>query len=206
MFASIIFFLIILFGLILNEFVSRKFLIPAHFSRKMAHIFSALIVFAMPFFLSKNEIIIIAVIFAIILFLTRRKNIFSSIHSVERKTFGEIFLPMGVALCAFCFLPQKTTAFQFGILIMGISDALASIFGEKFGKHIIKLFGHKKSIEGSAVFFISSTIIALFFTSGFNYCIFSVAIILTFTELVSVIGLDNLILPVLGAYMIQFIK
>jgi hypothetical protein len=57
MIASIIFFLIILVGLILNEFISRRFLIPVSFSRKIAHVFSSLVVFCMPYFLVKDEIL-----------------------------------------------------------------------------------------------------------------------------------------------------
>jgi len=124
---------------------------------------------------------------------------------VERKTFGEVFLPLGVILCATFFVPKNILAFQFGILIMGISDALASLFGERFGKHIIKVFGHKKSIEGSLAFFISSVIIVLFFTQRLGYQIVLIPLILTLIEFFSVLGLDNLILPIAGAFLFQLL-
>lgn len=205
MLALTIFAVLILFFLVFVEFLSRKYLIPSAVSRKVSHIGAALAVFVMPIFLTKNEIILIGISFAILLFLTRRTNIFSSIHSVERLTFGEIFLPLGVILCAVLFLPEKRLAFQFGILIMGISDALASLIGERFGKHIIKIFGHKKSIEGSLAFFISALIITFFFVYKLDYRILFIPIILTIVEALSVAGLDNFILPVIGAYLIQFL-
>jgi dolichol kinase len=203
MIASIIFFLIILVGLILNEFISRRFLIPVSFSRKIAHVFSSLVVFCMPYFLVKDEIIAVSLTFALLLFFTRNKNTFSSIHSVERKTFGEIFLPMGVIICALIFLPDKAVQFQFGILIMGISDALASIVGGKYGKHGFKIFGHKKSLEGSGAFLISSLIIVFFFTGKLGGNIIFIPVILTLVESFLILGLDNLILPMVGAYLIQ---
>lgn len=203
MIASIIFFLIILVGLILNEFISRRFLIPVNFSRKIAHVFSSLVVFCMPYFLVKDEIIAVSLTFALLLFFTRNKNTFSSIHSVERKTFGEIFLPMGVIICALIFLPDKAVQFQFGILIMGISDALASIVGGKYGKHGFKIFGHKKSLEGAGAFLISSLIIVFFFTGKLGGNIIFIPVILTLVESFLILGLDNLILPMVGAYLIQ---
>lgn len=201
----ILFITILLIFLIIIEALSRKYLIDPTVSRKISHVGSAIIVYLMPIFLVRNEIIIIGIFFALLLFFTRRANVFSSIHSVQRKTFGEVFLPLGVILCALFFIPENKIAFQFGILIMGISDALASLVGEKFGKHVIKVFGYKKSIEGCTIFFISTLLIVYFFTHGLYFSSLVVVIILTGIELLLVLGLDNLILPIAGAYLIQFL-
>ncbi len=88
---------------------------------------------------------------------------------------------------------------------MGISDASAAIFGEKFGKHAIKIFGHKKSFEGSLAFLISSMVVMLFFIHKLDYNILLIPIILTLIELFFIFGLDNLVLPLAGAYLIQFL-
>jgi len=206
MLALILFIVLILFFIILIEIVSRKYSISSSVSRKLSHISGALAVSVMPIFLSRSEVIIVGMFFAMLLFSTRRTNIFSSIHSVQRRTFGEIFLPLGVVSCALLFLPENKMAFQFGILIMGISDALASLIGERFGKHIIRIFGQKKTIEGSVAFFISSIIIACFFVPGLEYRVLIISFILTIVELLSIAGLDNLILPIVGAYLIQLLK
>lgn len=195
----------LLFFLFVIEFFSRKYLINPSISRKVSHVGAAFIVYLMPLFLTRNEVIIIGSFFAVLLFFTRKTNIFSSIHSVERRTLGEVFLPLGVILCAAIFLPEKRLAFQFGIMIMGISDALASLVGERFGKRVIKIYGHTKSIEGSTVFFISSIFIFYFFTHRTDYMALLVPIVLTVTESLLIVGLDNFILPIAGAYLIQFI-
>ena len=205
MLALILFIVLILSFIILIEIVSRKYSIPSSVSRKLSHIGAALTASVMPIFLSRNEIIIVGIFFTILLFSTRRTNIFSSIHSVQRRTFGEIFLPLGIIFSAILFLPENIMAFQFGILIMGISDAIASLIGERFGKHIIRIFGQKKTIEGSVAFLISSIIIAFFFVDGLDYRVLVISFILTVVELLLIAGLDNLILPIAGAYLIHFL-
>ena len=190
--------------LLVVEMVKRKFAVRTDISRKLAHVGASLIAFATPFFLSKWEIVSICIIFSAVLFYTRQTNFFSSIHSVERKTFGEVFLPIGIALCAFFFLPEEVTAFQFGVLILGISDALAAFVGERFGKHSILLFGSKKSVEGSFAFFVSCLIISSFYVPNIDHQIFAVVFALTLIEFFLVFGLDNVVLPSIGAYLIRF--
>lgn len=188
-----------------NEFIKRKFSLPVYITRKMAHFGGALIAFFTPLFLSQKEVISISVIFAVVLFLTRRTSLSSSIQVVKRNTLGEVFLPMGVALCALFFLPQDIKSFQFGILIMGISDGLAGLIGEGFGKHYFKLFNSRKSIEGTCIFFLTSLILTFLFTSWFDYRILIIPLILTIVEFFLEYGLDNLALPIVGAYLIHFL-
>src|SRR3989344_7897955 len=165
-----------------NEFIKRKFSLPVYITRKIAHFGGALIAFISPLFLNQKEIIIIGIIFAIILFFTRRTKLFSSIQAVSRATFGEIFLPMGVALCALFFLPDDIKSFQFGVLIMGVSDGLAGLIGESFGKHYFKIMNSRKSIEGACIFFGTSLILTFLFASGINYGILAIPLILTVVE------------------------
>ena len=145
----------------------------------------------------------VSIIFAVVLLVGRRYGIFSAIHSVERDTFGEVFLPLGVAFSALLFLPHSMGAFQFGVFVMGISDALAGLAGERFGRHHIKFLSNRKSLEGSLVFFLSSLILTFLFVQGFDYRILVIPLILTGVEFFLEYGLDNLILPIAGAYLIQ---
>ncbi len=191
--------------LISNEFLKRRFLISTHITRKIAHIGAAFIAFISPLFLNRSEIITLSLIFIVVMFLTRGTNFFSSIQAVKRRTLGEIFLPLGVILCAIFFLPYKIKAFQFGILIMGISDGFAGLIGEEFGKHYFKIFNSRKSIEGTCIFFATSLILTFLFISGFDYRILIIPLILTIIEFFLEYGLDNLILPILSAYLIHFL-
>jgi|SRR3989344_5240963 len=185
------------------EILKRKFSLPTALTRRLTHIGTAVVAGIAPLFVGQKEIIIVSLIFAGILFISRRYNLFSSIHAVERTTYGEVFLPLGVALTTLLFLPHDLVAFQFGIFVMGISDPLAGFVGEKFGTHHIKILGNQKSLEGSLTFFISSLVLTFLFAQKFEYQSLFIPLVLTFTEFGLVYGLDNLILPVVGAFLFQ---
>ena len=140
---------------------------------------------SMPIFLTKYEIVTVGIFFALLFVFTIKLKVLPSIHSVNRKTYGEIFLPLGVVVCALTFLPEKVINFQYGILIMGISDALASLWGERYGRHIFMVMGHKKSIEGSLMFFISSVIVSSVFLHRIDLGIVMVSFILALSGLIS---------------------
>jgi len=186
-----------------TEVMKRKFSIPTVLTRRLIHIGTAIVAGISPLFVTQEEIIFVSIIFAVVLLVGRRYGIFSAIHSVERDTFGEVFLPLGVAFSALLFLPHSMGAFQFGVFVMGISDALAGLAGERFGRHHIKFLNNRKSLEGSLVFFLSSLILTFLFVQGFDYRILVIPLILTGVEFFLEYGLDNLILPIAGAYLIQ---
>lgn len=203
---SLVFFVVISCVLIGGvEIVKRNFSLSANVTRRVTHIGSALIAATAPLFLNQIIIVSACLLFAAAIFIGRQTTFFSSIHSVERKSFGDVYLPLGEAISAVVFLPHSVAAFQFGVLVMGISDPSAGLIGEKYGKHKIRFFGSTKSIEGSAVFFICTLILTLFFVPVFSYQLIIIAAILTIVEFLAIYGLDNLVLPILGAFLIQFL-
>lgn len=180
-----------------------------NFNRKLIHIASAIIIVFFPYFFSLNQIIFISLLFALLFVLARVFGFLRIINGVERSTWGEIFYPLGVMITAILFLPNNIPAFQFGVLVLGVSDALANIFGGLFGSFKFRAIGGIKSIEGSFVFFCSTFILVVLFQGGYDnnflphYLI--VSAILTVVEFVLFFGLDNLFLPVLGAYLFTLI-
>lgn len=187
------------------ELIKRKFSIPIFITRKVAHIGGSLIAFTSPYFLSQKEVIFVALALAVILSLTRGTTLFSSIQGVKRNTLGEVYLPISVALCAIFFLPNSVLAFQFGMLVMGISDGLAGLVGEGLGKKYLKVFGHRKSVEGSSAFFFSTLILTVLFAHQFNYRVIGIVVALTVIELSLEFGLDNLVLPLFGAFLMSLV-
>lgn len=185
------------------ELLKRKFSLSTALTRRFAHITTAIVACVAPFFVTQTEIIFVSIIFVAVLLYGRRYHIFSAIHTVERRTYGDIFLPLGVAGAALFFLPGNVPAFQFGILIMGISDALAGLVGEKFAQHSTRFFGNKKSLEGSLVFFVSSLILTFLFVPLIGYELLLIPLLLTLVEFCFIYGLDNLVLPIAGAFLIQ---
>lgn len=174
-------------------------------NRKIIHIISAVFICFFPYFLSVGQIVALSLIFVFIFSISKFLGFLPIINKVKRVSLGEIFYPLGVMISALIFLPDDNIrAFQFGILILGFSDAAANIFGDLFGYHRINFPWSKKSIEGSLAFFIVSLVIVCIF-SGSNFDVlnlnnyFLLALILTVIEFLLFFGLDNLILPALAS-------
>lgn len=187
------------------EVAKRQFRLSADITRKATHVGAALIAAASPLFLSPTVIVISCLFFAGLLFVGRSSSLFSSIQDVKRKTYGAVFLPLGEAFSAIVFLPQGIREFQFGVLVMGISDPLASIIGERFGRHNFTILGNRKSIEGSLAFFLSAVIITFIFYPAIGLPLILIPLLLTFVEIVLGYGFDNLALPVVGAMLLSYV-
>jgi phytol kinase len=185
------------------EGLQRKFDLKFETSRKLAHISSGIIVFFFPYYLSVSEIIALSAVFAVSLIISKFFNILPSIHKVERRTFGEIFFPLGIGICAFYFLPDEPLSFQFGIMVLTFSDSLAALVGEKFGRHKVVIFNHTKTLEGSMTFYASTVVLMLIMAPNLNMStlliILLYAMLLSGLELILTLGLDNLLLPVISA-------
>ncbi len=188
-----------------TEVLKRKFALPTAYTRRFIHIGTAAVAGFAPLFVTRDQLIIVCIFFIVLLLLGRSYTLFSAIHGVDRKSFGDIYLPLGVILSALIFLPQYIHIFQFGIFIMGISDAVAGFVGEKFDKHNIEVYGNKKSIEGSVAFFVCSLILTLVFFPFVGYQILVIPIVLTMTEFGLVHGFDNLILPIIASFLARLL-
>ena len=141
---NLIIFLVISTAFLLAvEIIKRKFLLSSSITRRVSHAGAALIAAVSPLFIDKNLIVFACFGFAGVMFISRRFTFLSSLHSIGRKTFGEVFLPLGEAVSAAIFLPQTVAAFQYGVLVMGLSDAFAGFVGEKYGRHQNNIFNHR---------------------------------------------------------------
>lgn len=200
----VIFLVISTVFLFMVEIVKRKFLLPTHITRRVSHIGAALIACVSPFYISKDFIVVVCFSFAIVMFFSRKLALFSSIHEVKRKTWGEVFLPLGEAISAIIFLPHATVAFQYGVLVMGFSDSFAGFVGEKYGKHQIKLFNNKKSLEGTLAFFLTTIFLTYLFAPNYGSHLILIPLVLTLVELLLGYGIDNLVISVLGAFLFHY--
>lgn len=204
---NFLFFILISCALLASaEIAKRKFKLSVNVTRKISHAGAALIAVLSPLFVAKELIVFACFAFAGILFFSRRTSLFSSIQSVKRNTLGEVFLPLGEGLTALTFLPGGIREFQYGVLVMGLSDPLAGFIGEKFGKHEIPIFGGEKSIEGSCAFFVCTLLLTFFFFPALGYQLIIIPIILTFVEFLLGHGTDNLALPIVGAYLLNILS
>jgi dolichol kinase len=178
------------------EVLKRRRVGSSELLRKTVHIGDGLLASALPLFVSFRAIAGIALFFAGAMAISRRRRIFTAVHDVERRSYGEIFYPLGIALLA-TFFPHWRP-FVYGVLVIALADGLAAPVGMRFGRR--KLPGGK-SVAGSATFFAISLSVGLALALAPVVAI-AAAVVLTVAEASLRYGLDNLVLPPLAALLI----
>jgi Cytidylyltransferase family. len=133
--------------LIFNELVYRRLNPTGEITRKFAHFVSVLATVPFPYiFPSHWYILVLALLFATILFITRNGKQLKSIHDVKRKSIGSYLLPLSIYIT---FLISNLTENKFiyilPMLILAISDPMAAILGINIKAYNgrIKLFRKK---------------------------------------------------------------
>lgn len=197
---------LILFTMV--ELIYYKLSITKELSRKLVHIFSAVIIAILPLWLSYYEVAIVAGLFVPVLYLSKRYNIFKAIHTGERSTLGEVYYPLAIVIV--CLLKPSLFSYLFVVLTLGLSDGLAAVVGKYYGKKQFSIFRSHKSYLGSAVFFFCTLCLAITLLAIFNLAslasVFSVLLIsvaLTVVEASCSKGLDNLFIPLVGLLLLS---
>lgn len=183
------------------ELFKKRFDIPGFISRKIIHFGAATISLFAPLFVTPIQFFVICIFLSLLLLLSKFENLTPSLHDINRRSFGEVTFGISVAIVALLFLPENLAVYQYGILILGVSDGLAGLIGEGIGKRPFLVFGYRKTIEGTAVFFITALVLTTIYFSSQTHILALIffAMFLTSTELISNEGLDNLFLPILAA-------
>lgn len=192
--------------LIFAEYLSRYKGVHSELTRKLVHILVGVFVAFWPFFLSWRQIQLLSLAFLVVVFLSIWLNIFKSIHAVERNVAGEVLFAMVVGILAL--LSTDEWVFAAAMLHLSLADGMAAIIGVLWGdRNQYKVFGHIKSVAGTAAFFVTSLCIMILYTA-FSDASQSVTLLLwlplvaALTENVAVSGTDNLVIPLLVAFVL----
>jgi phytol kinase len=188
------------FGLV--EAATRRWRINREASRKLAHVSCGLAAAALPLVMSFGEITLLGFVFVLLLGLSRQLGILSSIHDVERTTWGEVYFPLGVAITAAMF-PQRAI-FIYAVLTMALSDMAAWFIGRRFGRRGYRLGLSRKTYMGSAAFFLTTIAIgglvalaqAIPPTVNLGVQVLGASAVSALTEAAAARGLDNLLVPI----------
>lgn len=202
-----------LYGLVFLsiEYLQARRPIDGELARKSTHIVGGFLAAALPIALSRPQIIGLGLVMAVAMATSKRWNLFRSIHRRDRQGHGEVWFPLGIALLALI-EPTNDLRYICGVLVLSLSDALASIIGLKFGKKKYYLVtGHWKTYLGSLTFFVSGLVIlSLVFTNlaglGLWSHLWLYAVIsgcLTLTEAISHSGIDNVVIPLITALLLR---
>lgn len=182
--ATIFFFLFFYLSL---EIFKRRFNIQSEITRKLAHLLSGILAVLFSNFLNKNEFLFVTLIFFGFFLVAHLKKFLKSINISHRKTYGEIAYPLGLIILAFS-LYHLRELFIVGVFILAIPDTIAGYLGFRLGKK-------NKSFIGSSAYFLTALTILILKLNPTTSILF--ASILTLTEFISPLGLDNLSVPII---------
>ena len=183
-----------------SELLLRAGLRPES-TRRVAHAAGAAGAAGVQLALTLSELAVLAVVFTAFLIGTRASGGLRSIHGVSRRTAGAQLLPVGLLLAAVV-VWRHPAATAFGMLILAFADPAAAITG-RLGGPAWRVPGSRKSLGGSAAFMAVATGLGLLFTivEGHPRPATAVAIAagITLAEATAGFGLDNVLVPALGA-------
>ena len=146
--------------LVVAEVLWRAKLLEAEHSRKLVHIVVGTFAASWAFYMNDQQIVLLAGAMFLVVVISRLLGIFSSIHSVKRKTWGELFFPVGIALSAL--LTDSPWIFLAAILHVSLADGLAAVVGRRYVRtHGYKVLGQQKTLVGSLAFFNASLFIVI---------------------------------------------
>jgi phytol kinase len=194
-----------LFGI--AEILYYKCKMKAGVTRQIVHIGTGLLCILFPVMLHDHWfVLVLCGSFAICLFLSLQLNFLRSINAIDRISYGSLLYPLAVYGCYIAYdYFDDLLFFYLPVLTLGISDPLAAIFGKQWPYGKFHINHDTKTVTGSSAFFLSSLVLAItlfyFFSPGHNSIsrLLSISLLIavsaTFSEAVSIKGLDNITVP-----------
>lgn len=209
---SIVFYLGIL--ILISETLQRYYQTDSEITRKIVHIGAGQVILLAWWLNIPSYLILLASLGAsMVAIISYFLPILPSVNGVGRKSLGTLFYALSIGILTFLFWDKSLPQFAaIGILVMTWGDASAALIGQKWGKHKYQFLGSNKSWEGSFTMMVVSAIVIisiLFFVYPWHNYFFiitlSTAIIATFLETFSIIGIDNLTVPVFSAVFCYYL-
>ena len=197
--------LYILFTFLISKIIKKYFSDNKEVLRKIIHIgIGPLIPIAQYLKIDQNTALIFTGIISSLVLLNYIYKIFPTIEDVDRKSFGTLFYCLSLFILIFIFWEKDPYSLIVGFFIMTFGDGLAGLIGKSFNSKSWVIFKQKKSLLGTLTMFSTSLIIIIFLgyanQDSLNFNFFIIAIISTILEQLSILGIDNLIVPISSAF------
>ena len=202
--------LLYLFLIFLISIVFKKFYKDSkEIVRKIIHIgIGPLIPIAQFLKIDQNSALIFTGIVSLTVLINYIYKIFPTIEDVERKSYGTFFYCLSLFILISLFWNKDPYALITGFFIMTFGDGLAGLLGKSFNSKNWIFFNQKKSLFGTITMFLTSFIVVCSIgyaqQNNFNLNYFTVALFATLLEQFSVLGIDNLIVPISSALCFNF--
>jgi dolichol kinase len=178
-------------------------------TRKLVHLGGGIISLGLPWMVRSHwTVLVLGLLFTGILLSTRRLGMLDSVHGVERRSHGGLYFPIAIYLM-FLLAAHRPVFYLIGLLALVVSDALAALVGTTYGKMRFRVERDRRSVEGSAVFFLATFLavhLPLLLMTDIDRLLsvlvaVQIALLVTFLELISLKGNDNFIVPI-GTYLL----
>lgn len=146
--------------------LAMRFGWSAELQRKCVHITTGLYALSLPLTFREAWPVLLLCAASIIVMVIMRLPAFansaigSTIHGVERKSYGEILLAVSVGFLFFRSLGNPVL-FVLPMLVLTFSDAAAALTGVRYGRRLFAVEDGTKSLEGVVMFFLITFIIAM---------------------------------------------
>jgi dolichol kinase len=176
------------------EILKRKRKVSPELTRRLIHIFSGVYTVLDYYLLPSVWFIALITISLIVMIVSQRLGWFSSIHDVRRKTYGEIFLPLGTLL-TYAISQGRPEIFVPSIFIMTFADSFAGLTSDLLKKE-------RKVFQGSVVFFVIAFLLLVENTHLPLGHTLLATIVVTLVERFSPLGSDNATVPMATALLL----
>ncbi len=181
----------------------------AEVQRKVVHVATGVFAMSLPWLFADDwpVYLLLALTLAVMVVLrlpsVRQGGLGETLHMVERKSWGDFMLAAAVGLL-FLFSDGSAILYLLPLAVVTLADAAAALAGSMYGRRFFEVEAGSKSIEGSAVFFLVCTLVAMICLlvltdvprGNMILLAFMVAGFATLVEADSWRGYDNLFLPV----------
>lgn len=176
------------------EILKRKKRVSPEITRRLIHIFSGVYTVLDYYLLPSAWFIALITISLIVMVASQRLGWFSSIHEVKRRTYGEIFLPLGT-LITYANSQGRPEIFVPSVFVMTFADSFAGLTSDLLKKE-------RKVFQGSIVFFVITFLLLVGNTHLPLGHILLATIVVTLVERFSPLGSDNATVPVATALLL----
>ena len=177
--------------------------------RKIIHIgIGPLIPIAQFLKINQNSALIFTGIVSLMVFVNYTYKLFPTIEDVERKSYGTLFYCLSLFILIYLFWDKDPYALITGFFIMAFGDGLAGLIGKSLNSKSWFFLKQKKSLYGTITMFLTSLIVVCSIgyaqQNNLNLNYFTIAFFATLLEQFSVLGIDNLIVPISSALFFNF--
>jgi phytol kinase len=176
-------------------------------SRKLVHIGTGA-VGPLAWLLGVDRLIAVpaALTVTVLAAINHRYRLLPAIEDVGRHSYGTVAYGAAITSLLLAFWPQQADAVCAGVLVMALGDGLAGLLGARFRSPSWQIGEQRKSLLGTTTMALVSMVVLLLLAQGpwpapALPALVAIALVATALEQVAWLGIDNLTVPIVSAWL-----